>query len=283
MNGGKKMKKIIAIGLMLILLTGCGGSGGSSKNRLDEILERGYIEVATEPYFAPGEFIDPSKSGDEQYQGSDIELAKYIAEKLGVELKIVPLEFGAVLSGVAEGKYDMAISMLAYTPERAEAMNLSEGYYYSTEGTGHGMMIRAEDKDKIKTPEDLKDMVVVAQSGSLQEMFVNEQVPEYKEFKKVSATTDGFLMVQENKADVAIVSKNMASLYIEANPEANLMIVEDFRFELPREYDGNRIGMPKGEDELTAKVNEIIAEIVEDGTYEKWYQEYSEYAKSLGL
>lgn len=70
---------------------------------MEEILQRGYIEVATEPYFAPNEFIDSTKSGDEQYVGSDIELAKYIAEKLGVELKVVPLEFSAVLSSVTEG------------------------------------------------------------------------------------------------------------------------------------------------------------------------------------
>ena len=46
---------------------------------------------------------------------------------------------------------------------------------------------------------------------------------------------------------------------------------------------GTRIGMKKGEDELTEKINEIIDEVVESGQYEKWYEEYSEYAKSLGI
>ena len=54
-----------------------------------------------------------------------------MAQKLGVELRIVPLEFSALLAGMSEGKYDMAISALAYSPERGENMNLSKGYYLS--------------------------------------------------------------------------------------------------------------------------------------------------------
>ena len=86
------------------------GTQAPGANRLEQIQARGYIEVATEPYFAPCEFIDPAKEGDEKYVGADIELAELIAETLGVECRIVPLEFTAVLSSVTEGKYDMAIS-----------------------------------------------------------------------------------------------------------------------------------------------------------------------------
>ena len=109
----KNRKRIIALVLALIFalaLAAC-GSGSKEKlpaNRLEAIKERGYIEVCTEPYFAPYEFIDSSKQGDEQYVGMDIEIAKYIAEKLGVELRLVPLEFSAVLASVTEGKYDLS-------------------------------------------------------------------------------------------------------------------------------------------------------------------------------
>lgn len=175
-------------------------SDSASGGRLADILERGYIEVATEPYFAPNEFIDPSKQGDGKYVGADIELARYIAEKLGVECRIVPLDFESVLSGISDGKYDLAISALAYTPARAEAMELSKGYYFDDEKVQYGLMVRTENLDKIKSAEDLADKTLVVQSGSLQEMFANEQVPAYKELKRVSATTDGFLMVQEGKA-----------------------------------------------------------------------------------
>lgn len=280
-----KMSLVLIVSVVLVLSSGCTKKAvnEAGSNRLEEIISRGYIEVVTEPYFAPNEFIDPSKSGSEQYVGSDIELAKYIAEKLGVELKIVPLEFTAVLSSITEGKYDLAVSALAYTPARAEAMIMSKGYYFAENAPGYGLLIRKEDADKIRNAEDLADKTVVAQSGSLQELFVNEQIPEYKEFKRVSATTDGILMVEEKKADSCVVSIPMAQLYIDANTGSGLSIVENFEFEVDKELSGTRIGMPLGEDELAEKINEIIDEVVSSGQYEQWYEEYTEYAKKLGL
>jgi polar amino acid transport system substrate-binding protein len=236
-----------------------------------------------EPYFAPNEFIDPSKQGDEQYVGSDVELAKYIADKLGVKLQLVPLDFTTVLSSITEGKYDLAISALAYTPARAEAMNLSKGYYFSKSSKGYGLIIRTEDADKIKSPADLTDKIVVAQSGSIQELFINEQVPKYAEFKRVSSTYDAYLMVSEKKADAASTAISSGTLYIEANTGCGLMIVPDFKFTMDPSLDGTRIGMPLGEDELTDKINEIIDEVRAQGLYDKWYDEYTEYASKLGV
>lgn len=281
----KPLALILTLCMALSLAAGCAKEAPGSKaaNRLEAILARGYIEVATEPAFAPNEFIDPSKPEGEQYVGSDIELAKYIAEALGVELRIVPLEFSAVLAGVSEGKYDMAISALAYKPDRAEAMTLSKSYYFSKQNEGHSLLIREEDAAAIKGPADMAGRTVVVQSGSLQELFVNEQLPKDMEIKRVSATPDGFLMVQEGKADACPTSVTTARLYIEANVGCGLMILPDFRFEISPEMDGTRIGMPKNEPELEARVNELIDEVVAAGLYEKWYEEFSAYAAELGL
>ena len=278
------MKKLTALFLSIILtfaLAACGGGETAQTNRLEEIKARGVITVATEPYFAPNEFIDPSKEGSEQYVGADIELAQYIADSLGVELQIVPLEFTAVLSSVAEGKYDLAISALAYKPDRAEAMNLSKGYYFDEDTEGYGMLCRTEDMDKYSTAESMKDAVIVVQQGSLQQDYVMEQIPQYKELKYVSSMTDSFLMVQEGKADLAACFIGNGRLYSEANPEVN--IVNGFKFEENKEWGGTRIGMKKGEDELTDAINAIIDEVVASGVYAQWYDEYSDYAASLGL
>ncbi len=256
------------------------GDGGS---RLDDILARGYIEVATEPYFAPYEFIDPSKQGDEKYVGADIEMARFIADQLGVECRIVPLEFEAVLTGITEGRYDIALSALAYTPSRAEAMELSNGYFFEDEAVSYGLMVRDENLESIKSADDLADKTVVVQSGSLQEMFANEQIPAMKELKRVSATTDGFLMVQEGKADAVVTEKTTAQLYIDANDGCGMTIVPDFSFTVDETVQGTRAGMPKGETKLCDRINEIIDQVVEDGTFAKWHEEYSDYARSLGL
>lgn len=290
------MKKAFMTVLSLVLLAGCASAGtteerdpsigagipDSATGRLAEIKERGYLTVATEPYWIPNEFIDPTKTGDEQYVGSDIELARYIADKMGVELRIVPLEFTAVLSSVPEGKYDLAISALAYTPLRAEAMEMSQGYYFSTENAGYGILIPETLKDSIRNAEDLKDYTIITQSGSIQELMVNEQVPAYKEFKRVSSMTDAYLAVQEGKADAAIVARSSAQLYVDNNPGCGLVVL-DYKFILPPEYDGTRIGMKKGETDLLDFVNGCIDELNETGQYNEWYDYYTEYGRQLGI
>lgn len=85
-------------------------------------------------------------------------------------------EFSAVLTGVTEGKYDLAISALAYTPARAEAMEMSKGYRFDEDNANNfGLMIRSGDLDTIKSADDLTDKIVVCQSGSLQELFATER------------------------------------------------------------------------------------------------------------
>ncbi len=285
------MKKLTALLLALCLalsFTACGnaGNGGDEgtaapANRLEAIKQRGYLEVVTEPYWVPMEFIDPTKSGDEQYVGVDIEIGKYIAEKLGVELRIVPLEFGAVLTGITEAKYDMAISALAFSPARATAMNMSDGYYFG-ESEGYGLLVRAEDTDKYTDAASLADAVVVTQSGSVQEALVKDQITDCKEFKLVSSMPDGYLMVSEGKADACACDIGNAKLYIEANAEAQLATA-GFKFIVTEDMMGTRVGMPLGEDELTAFVNECIAELRADGSIDKWYDEYAAYAQTLGI
>lgn len=281
------MKRTLALVLVLIMmlsLVACGGGGDTeTKDRLAQIQEKGYIEMATEPYFAPYEFIDPSLEGDAQYVGADIELAKYIAEKIGVELKIVPLEYSAVLTGITEGKYDLAISAIAYSPAREEAMNLSDGYYFGgeEESDGYGWIVRAEDVDKYPTIESLADAIVITQSGSVQEAIMNEQVTEAKEYKLLATMTDAYLAVAEGIADVCICDRGSAEIYAQANGG---LAVTDYVFEVDPLMNSVVCAMPYNDTEtLEAVVNEAIAELIAEGKIDAWFDEYEDYAKSLGL
>ena len=252
-----------------------------SGGRLDDIREKGVVTVASEPYFAPYEFIDTSKEGDEQYCGADVWFAKFIADRMGVDMQFVPLEFSAVLTSVVEGKNDLAISGLAYTPERAEACNMSMGYYNNPDNPGHGLLIREEDVDNIKGLDDLADKTLVFQAGSLQEALVDASGVEVGEIKKVSSSNDAYMSVQEGKADAAAVYKESARLYAEANP--GLVLVEDFTFDVPEEMVGNHVGIMKGEDELTEFVDTCIEELKELGLMQEWIDTASAQAASLGV
>lgn len=277
------MKKIIAFLLAAILVLGCTACGSKKdegNDRLAQIKEKGYIELCTEPYFAPFEYVDPTKTGDDQYQGMDLEVAKYIADKIGVDLKITALDFTAVLAGVADGKYDFAISAIAYSPERAEAMRLSDVYYATN--TGYGFIVRSEDVGKYTDIDSLKDAVVITQSGSVQEALYNQYVNgACKEFKLVANMTDGYLAVSEGKADVCICSTASASLYAQANGGLD---IPDFRFEVDPNMNGVCVAMPtEGTESLAELINQCIAELNESGKPEEWYSQYEAAAAELGI
>ena len=277
------MKKMIAFLLAAILVLGCTACGSKKdegNDRLAQIKEKGYIELCTEPYFAPFEYVDPTKTGDDQYQGMDMEVAKYIADKLGVDLKITALDFTSVLAGVADGKYDFAISAIAYSPERAEAMRLSDVYYATN--TGYGFIVRSEDVGKYTDIDSLKDAVVITQSGSVQEALYNQYVNgACKEFKLVANMTDGYLAVSEGKADVCICSTASASLYAQANGG---LAIPDFRFDVDPNMNGVCVAMPtEGTESLAELINQCIAERNESGKPEEWYSQYEAAAAELGI
>lgn len=277
------MKKSLSIFIVLVLSFCLFASVQAASDRLEQIKERGYIVFCTEPYWAPNEFIDPNKTGDAQYVGSDIELAKVIAERLGVELRIKPLDFSAVLAGTVEGKCDMAISAIAWSEERSMAMRLSRGYYYEAEESedGYGFLVREGDVEKYNSIEDLAEAIVITQSGSVQEGYYNKFCGNAKNFKLVANMTDAYLAVSEGKADVCITAISSGKLYAEANGG---LAVPDFKFDLDEEETGTVIALPlDGTESLMEEINALIGEILESGQYIEWRDEYVEYARSLGL
>jgi len=276
------MKKFFSVfTAVLVLLTVFALIPAQAKgDRLEQIKEKGYIEFCTEPYWAPNEFIDPNKTGDEQYVGCDIELAKLIAEKIGVDLKINPLDFSAVLAGTASGKCDMAVSAIAWSPTREMAMRLSDGYSFD-DTVGYGFLVREEDVDKYTSIEDLAEATVITQSGSVQEAIYNQYCGNAKNFKLVANMTDGYLAVAEKKADVCITAIGSGELYAEANGG---LAVPDFKFDTDPQMSATVVACPQdGTETLMEAINEVIAEVVENGKYEEWEAEYKEYAKTLGL
>ena len=254
-----------------------------AQGRLERIKSIGKLTVATEPYYAPQEFIDPTREGQEQYVGADMELARLIAERMGVELEIVPLDFSEVLAGTAEGKYDLAISGLAYTPERASSMELSKGYHFSDEGSGTGVLIRLNEFWKFRSVDDFKEKNIAAQSGSLQEMLMVEHVPRYHQFRRYNSIQEVYDAVQNGDVDAGAVDIETAKLYVAANPGCGLALTDSIVFGMEDQFQGDRIAGPPGEIELMYFVNGVIDEVLESGTYKDWFKEYTDYAARLGL
>ena len=259
------------------------GIPGDAVGVLESIRDTKKLRVATEPYFPPQEVIDPSKSGQEIYVGPDMELARLIAERMGVMLEIVPMDFSEVLSAVDEGDCDLAISALAFTPARAMMVELSKGYYFSSDDSGNGLLIRTADRDRYHDVEDFASAVIAAQSGSLQESLGAENIRNYKEFIRLNSVQDVYAALESGMADCAVVDVETAETYIEKDSDGTLMVLPDVRFHLEEQHKGERIAAQKGQIQLIYFVNGVIDEVLESGQYMEWYREADELAKSLGL
>ena len=243
--------------------------------RLVRIREKGKLTVATSPYYPPQEFIDDTKTGMDRYSGADMDLARLIAERMGVELEIVPMEFADVISTVAEGKYDLAISALSFTSGRSAILEMSKGYYYSGEQASSGLLIREEDADAIRTENDLINKDIVAQRGTLQETMAADNIKDYRKFRRLTSVGEVYEAVQNGAADAGVVDIAIARVYIESHPGCGLMVVPDVAFALKPQYLGDRVAAKKGEIELIYFINGVIDEVLASGQYEAWFDDYA--------
>lgn len=259
-----------------------GGIPADAGGVLARIRERGVLRVATEPYYPPQEFIDPGFDGQDKYRGADMELARLIAERMGVELQIVELEFTDVLPAVINDECDLAISALSYTPARASITTMSKGYHYS-DAPKTVIVIREADAENITSVEDMAGKTLAAQQGSLQEAMLAANVYIYKEFRRLPQVQDVYSAIVRGDADAGAVDAEAALEYLENNPEDGLMIVPEVEFLLRAEYQGDRIAARNGENQLIAFVNGVIDEVLANQLYDEWIAEARQRARELGL
>ncbi len=299
------MKKIFAVMLALLTvfsLTACGGkadtpaatdtadvkseetAAAEPANALEKIKADGVLTVALSPDFSPMEFVDSSKTGQEQYVGFDVSLAKYIAESLGVSLEIDAMGFDASQTAVYTGSVPMSISGYSWTEERAENYEISDYYYAGENETEQVLLIKSENADKYTKAEDFNGVDVGAQNASLQMNLLTSQLPDANPIT-IGDITVGVMELKSGNIEAMAVAIGNAKMIMDANPE---LVICDWQFEVDEKYEANVILITKGETELLAAVNDALAKAKADGLYSTWYTEAvalgeSENAKELTL
>ena len=255
------MKKMFALLLAVLmvaaLFTGC---GKSSEN---------ILTVATSPDFAPMEFCDVSKTGQDQYVGFDIMLAKYIADELGMELEILPMSFDSCPTAVTSGKATLAISGFSWMEDRAANYNLSD-YYYAGDNETEQVIITLKDKEgQFASVDDFAGMKIGAQNASLQEQLCQEQLPG-AEIVTIGDLSTALMQLKKGDFDFIAVAKGQADVFLSNDPDVAL---SGFEFDVDPKYVGNLVILKKGDDEMTEKVNAILAKAEAAGLYAEWYEE----------
>ena len=262
------MKKILALVMALAMLSSLFVRTGSAEEKAEvKTVTPGVLTVATSPDFAPMEFVDATKEGQDMFVGFDVTLAKYIAERLGLELMIMPMSFDACQTAVYAGTVDMAISGFSWTEERAENYNISD-YYHAGDNEDQQLLITlASNGDKYSTAEGLKGAKIGAQNASLQQSLTTEQLPD-NELVLFTDLGTAVLQLKNGDFDCIAVAKGNGDAIIASNPE---IAQSGFFFEVDEKYTGNVVLLQKGNDAMTEAVNEALEASKDE--WNTWYEE----------
>ena len=270
------MKKFVCLLGCLVCLLGL----FSCTKKDDYLIEAGKLYVGTSTDYAPYEFLDLTKEGDEKYVGSDIALAKEIAKELGLELVIKVMAFDTLLAAIDSNKVDMVISGITKDEEgKREASYLFSNSYFD-EGEGDQILVFNKNKvETFKSLEDLNkaDIKVGAQSGSIQQGLVKAQLPNAKciDFENIN---DAITALNAGQYDAIALAKTAASSLLSAEVNKDLVISE-FKFEMSDSC--LYILMKKGNEELAKKVNPVC-DAAAQGKYQVWLEEAQSLFEDLG-
>ena len=250
-------------------------ASAASNGVLDEIKASGELHITLSPDFAPMEFVDSSKDGQEQYVGLDVFLAKYIADYIGVELVIEPMSFDACQTAVYTASVPMSVSGYVWTEERAESYEISDYYYDGDNKIEPVILIRTADEEKYTSSEDFNGVDIGAQNASLQMQLVTSQLPDANPVA-VGDVGTGVLELQNGSIEALAVAKGNAEIIMDANPD---LVLCPWEFTITEETEAFVILITKGETALLNVVNEALAKAYSEGMYGAWHDEAVALAK----
>ena len=274
------MKKLIAVLMALCMLVSAVCLFASCDKK-----DENTLVMATNAAFPPYEYKDGDK-----IVGIDAEIAAAIAEKLGMKLEIVDVDFGAVLTGVAEGKYDMGMAGITVTDKRKESMDFSNTY-----ATGIQVII-VNDGSSIATLDDLwnfdengdpvslknPDIKIGVQQDTTGDIYSSSAISgwgfndlnEDESIKtdrvvRYKTGAEAVAALKSGKVDCVIIAPEPAQSVVAANEGIHILAgdneyaVEDYA-----------ICVDKGNTALLEKINKALDELKADGTIDGIINKY---------
>ena len=234
-----------------------------------ETVTPGKLTVATSPDFAPYEFYAIDENGEPHLAGFDMSLAQYIADYMGLELEVIPMDFDGTIMELSQGNVDLGMAGYSPDPDREEVMDFSDIYITG----GQSFVCLEENKDMFASLEDTNnpDYTIGAQVGSIQADLAHENSPE-ADIIEMAKVTDIIAELVSGKMDGAYIETMVAESYAKNYPELCLVL------EVPYDAAGSVIGINKGNEGLKSAVNAAIAECIESGEFDDYVLEANELA-----
>ena len=244
-------RHLIATGITLALAATVGHA--QAQTALDGVMKAKLIKIAIPTDFPPYGFVGI----DLQPQGLDVDMAKLIADKMGVKVELVPVSSANRIPYLQTKKADLVISTLGKNPEREKVIDFTAAY------SPFFQAVFAAKSLNIKSWADLGGKSVAVTRGAIEDQELSKVAPantDIKRFEDNNATVSAFVSGQTQLiATGASVAGNM----IQKNPQLGA------EYKLLLKDSPNFIGVGKGEDALRLKVNEVIAAAKKAGDIDK--------------
>lgn len=274
------MKKIIALALVTVMLMSA-MLVLSSCNKDENVLV-----MATNAAFPPYEYVE----GDD-FAGIDVEIAKAIADKLGMELRIEDVEFGSIIGGVVEGKYDIGMAGMTVTEERKKSVSFSDTY-----ATGVQVIIVKEGSSIASlddifvfgddgNPTALKntDVKVGVQQDTTGDIYSSDDITKWglnnvaedgtvitDRIVRFKTGAEAVEALKTDKVDMVIIDNEPAKSFVAAN-EGKIHILDGDNEYANEDY---AICIAKENTELLEKINAALADLKKEGTIDKIVDKY---------
>lgn len=259
----RKMGMVLgAAAVSAVLFSGCGSkpaqtTPATSAETTAETGAKGVLVMATNAEFPPYEF----REGGE-IVGIDVEIAKAIAEEMGMSLEIEDMAFDSIISAVQSGKADFGAAGMTVSEDRLKSVDFSIPYAAATQ------VIIVKGDSKIQGMEELAGKTVGVQQGTTGDLYVSDD--EDLGIGKVERYNKGFEAVQalkQDKIDAVVIDTEPAKVFV-AQTEGLMILDEAYTEE---EY---AICIKKGNAELLEGVNAAIAKLKESGDLQSIIDKY---------
>lgn len=269
------MKKLLGALLACVLvLTGCGQTDSNDP------LADGVLTIGMEADYAPynwtttkdkaSDYAVQLEGSNSYVDGYDIRVASKLADELGVKLEVKKISWDGLIPSLKAGDIDAIIAGMSPTEERKQQIDFTDAYYSSN--PKQKIIVKSDSKFKdAKTFADLKGANISAQQGTFQVNLI-DQLPEND--NKPNPLPDYGSLMQATKSgtiDGYIVERPVAEAQTKANKDLVALDLTD-KFKLDPAFTSSAIGVNKGNEDLTNKINEALKSI-DQNTRESWMEE----------
>jgi polar amino acid transport system substrate-binding protein len=217
--------------------------------------------VGTDAAYAP--FESQAPGGD--IIGFDVDVVKAVAAKAGMEVKFVNTPWEGIFKTLDTGERDMVVSAVTITDERKQTMDFSGPYFNAFQ------LIAVKEGSKVAKFDDLKKLKVGVQTGTTGDEVVQKLLGKTSaNIKRFESTPLALKELEAGGVNAVVADNGVVQHYIQNNPAAKFKSVSDASF-TPEQYG---IAMKKGNTELQKKINDALAAIQADGSYDAIHVKY---------